>query len=249
MDVGKSFTYMFEDPNWITKIAIGGAILLVGAIFFWVLLLPLLAAVALILGYSLAVTRNVAEGNPSPLPEWNNFGDLFVKGLTALVGIIIWTIPVWILVCCVWAVALASGAVANGSDAAQASSGILGLMTACLSCLLALVGFVIGVTLYAPLTRFALSGQLSTFWDFSGNLNFIRENLGNYIIAVLLAIVANIIAHVFDVCIVGVFFAFWANLVGAHLFGQVARGASAGQMMPPSSPYTPPMAPTMGSES
>jgi hypothetical protein len=32
MDIGKSFNYVFEDPRWIVKIAIGGAIVLAGAV-------------------------------------------------------------------------------------------------------------------------------------------------------------------------------------------------------------------------
>ena len=44
MDVGKSFTYMFEDKDWLKKIAIGGGILLLGGLILGVLVIPAIAA-------------------------------------------------------------------------------------------------------------------------------------------------------------------------------------------------------------
>jgi hypothetical protein len=250
MDIGKSFQYVFEDPNWIAKVAIGGAIFLVGALFSWLLLVPLLAAAAILLGYYLAVTRNVAQGNPTPLPAWDNFGALFSDGLKALVGVIVWTIPVWILVCCIWAAGIAlGGATSSGSDAGQAAGGAISIVTTCLSCLTAIISIVIAFGVYAPLTRYALNGELGTFWDFSGNIEFIRANASNYFIAFILgAIVAGFIGQLGAIaCGIGYFFtSFWGYLVAAHLFGQVARQAAGGTVGPaPMAPYSapPPVAP------
>lgn len=250
MDIGKSFQYVFEDPNWIAKVAIGGAIALVGALFSWLLLVPLLAAAAILLGYYLAVTRNVAQGNPMPLPAWDNFGALFSDGLKALVGVIVWTIPVWLLVCCLWAASLVlGGATSSGGDAGQAAGGALSLVAFCLACLIALISIVILFGVYAPLTRYALNGEMATFWDFSGNIEFIRANASNYFIAFILgAIVAGFIGQLGAIaCGIGVFFtSFWGYLVAAHLFGQVARQSAGGTAGPaPLAPYSapPPVAP------
>ena len=82
MDIGSAFTYMFDDQDWLKKIAIGGGITL-GAI----ILLPILVGLALFLplsGYMLETLKNVRDGRPTPLPEWANFGDLFSKGLMVL---------------------------------------------------------------------------------------------------------------------------------------------------------------------
>ncbi len=248
MDIGKSFTFMFEDPQWVAKLAIGGAILLAGTLFSWLLLITLIVAGALVLGYSLQVTRNVAEGSAMPLPEWNDFSTLLVKGLTAIVGSIVWLLPVIILGCCVGlANATLSGAAAGNSDAARNASGVAALVSACLSCLLAVVSIILGITLYAPLTRFALNGQVNTFWDFTGNWRFIQLNAGNYIIAVILYAVASFVAGFGIIaCVIGAFFtSFWAYLVGSYLFGQVARTAGMGMMVPPGGtmpPVTPPPA-------
>lgn len=236
MDLGKAFTYMFEDKDWIAKLAIGGVILLGGAILSF-LVIPAIAALILLLGYTLVVIKNVYDGNATPLPEWNNIGDLFMKGLMAVVGVLIWSIPAIVLACCIGLVnvAIGGGARDTGSDGFRAFGG---LVVACLSCLSFIVGIAIAFFVYAPLTRFALTNELSVFWDFQGTWKFIQANTGNYVIAFLLAIVANIIASFGIIaCVIGVFFTtFWAYLVVGHLYGQVARSHTAptdSTMMPP----------------
>jgi hypothetical protein len=250
MDLGRSFTYMFEDKDWVAKLAIGGGIILLGVAFFWVLLIPLIAAYALVLGYALVVIRNVYDGSTTPLPEWNNIGDYFVKGITAFVGILIWFIPVIVLSCCIFLVSAVAGG--RGDDGRSISGGA-SLLVTCLSCISIIVGIAISLFMYAPLTNFALNNQISTFWDFAGNWQFIQRNAGNYIIAFLLAYVASIIAGFGIIaCLIGVFFtSFWALLVTAHLFGDVARGNMAPTdttMIPPAPPPMdqPPMEPPMG---
>jgi len=237
MEVGKSFTYMFEDPEWVKKLAIGGGILLVGALVLGILIIPALAAAALLLGYCLIVVKNVYDGNPRPLPEWTNIGDMFVKGVTAFVGVLIWAIPAIILGCCIAAAAVAFGNAADNTG--RDDVGVLGgFVLSCLYCLTFIVSIVISVFAYAPLTNFALTNQISTFWDFRASWRFIQANPGNYIIAVLLALVANFIGGFGIIaCFIGVFFTnFWAMLVMAHLFGQVARS----NMTPADSTMFPP---------
>ncbi len=238
MDIGKSFSYVFEDPRWVSKVAIGGAILLVGWLFFWVLLIPLLAAYILVGGYALTVVKNVSEGNADPLPEWNDFGGFFMKGLYAGVGALVLYIPVLILFCCI----LALGAVSGGSQQSNGNSATA-FLALCFNCLSALFSLVYALYIYAPMTRYALNGQLSTFWDFGGNLAFIQSNLSGYIIALIMTFIAGFIGGLgFILCAIpGFFTSFWASLVGAHIFGQFARGAPAQMSM---TPMTPPMAPT-----
>lgn len=245
MDFGKAFTYMFEDKDWIAKIAIGGGILLVGGLVLGWLIIPAIAAAAILLGYSLMVIKNVYEGSPNPLPEWTNFGDIFMKGITAFVGVLIWASPVILVACCIILTTFALGA--GGGDGGSGGGGAaLGLLLTCLYCLAFVVGIAINVFVYAPLTNFAINNQLSTFWDFRGAWNFIKANPGNYIIAVLLALVASFLAG-FGViaCLIGVFFTnFWSMLVMAHLFGQVARTNNAPMgstpLPPPPTPDEPP---------
>lgn len=244
MDIGKSFSYVFEDPRWVSKVAIGGAILLVGTLFSFLLGIPLIAALILVFGYMLTVVKNVADGSTSPLPEWNDFGGLFMKGLYAAIGAIVIYIPAIVLVCCTVVLGAAIGSVSSNSDnASSGAAGAASLLILCVQCLYILYAIVAAIYLYAPMTRYALNGQLSTFWDFRGNLAFMQSNLTGYIIALIMAYIASFVGGLgFILCVIpGFFTLFWSYLVTGHIFGQYARGVPSMPTMTPMAP--PPMAP------
>lgn len=225
MDIGKAFTYVFEDPNWIMKVLIGGIVLLIPIVNFAVF------------GYMLTTLKNVADGQPNPLPEWSDFGAHFMKGLYAVVGALVYLLPGIIVICCAQLLTIGVSTVAGaagGRDAGGAAASLVGFLGLCLSCIAYLYIFVAALTLYAPMTRFAMSAnQLSLFWDFRGNLAFIQRNLTNYIIALLIAFVASFVAEFgIILCIVGVLFTlFWAYLVAAHVFGQLWKNQAAAPAM------------------
>jgi Protein of unknown function (DUF4013) len=249
MDIGKSFSYVFEDPRWVSKVAIGGAILLVGTILIFLVALPTLAALIIVFGYMLTTIKNVSEGSASPLPEWNDFGGFFMKGLYAAIGAIVVFLPAIVLVCCVVLASMAMGGVAGSNNGnANAATGPLSIVVFCFQCIYILYTIVATIYLYAPLTRFAQNGQLSTFWDLRGNFAFIQSNLGGYVIALIITLVAGFIGELgFILCIIPGFFTwFWSYLVTAHVFGQLARGAPSISSMAPMAP--PPMAPTAPAE-
>ena len=56
MDYGKSFSFVFEDKDWLRKIGMSSLAVLVG---FILLVIP---AILYILGYQIAVARNVLNG-------------------------------------------------------------------------------------------------------------------------------------------------------------------------------------------
>src|SRR5271157_4270584 len=91
MDIAKSFTFMFEDPDWLPKLAIGTLVALVG----WVLFVALIGIIPLIvvLGYSLEVTRNVMSNQVSPLPDWSDWGRFLSRGIKLVVVFIVWLLP------------------------------------------------------------------------------------------------------------------------------------------------------------
>ncbi len=214
MDIGKSFMYVFEDPNWIMKLVIGGLVSLVPIVNF--------AA----LGYMVTTLKNVADGQPQPLPEWSNFGDYFMKGLYVFVGALVYVAPIILIYCCMFVLSMAAGFGASGnSDAGGALAGLVGILSFCLWCVVMLFILVVVVIFPAALTRYAVTNQLSVFWDFRGNFDLISKNLANYIIAILITWVAGFVAG-FGVilCFIGVIFtSFWAQLVGAHVYGQFWR--------------------------
>lgn len=219
MDIGKAFTYVFEDPKWMMKVLIGGVVGLVPIVNFAVL------------GYMLTTIKNVAEGQQYPLPEWGEFGAHFMKGLYAIVGVLVYYAPLILIYCCLAVFTFGAGAAMGGSGSSSGNDAIgsvVGIVTVCLQCVGGLYSLVAGVTLFAPMTRFAMSAnQLSIFWDFRTNFDLIMKNATNYIIALLISIVASFVAGFgIILCVIGVVFTgFWGYMVSAYMFGQFWRTA------------------------
>lgn len=212
MDIGKSFTFTFDDESWLSKILMGG---------LFTLLSGILIGVPFLVGYFLETMKNVYLGNPRPLPDWgDNLGSMFGKGLKAMVGVLIWSLPA-ILLSCVLVLVIQ----ALGPNASRNQEGAYVAVQFCFNCLIGLYSLVISVLMPAALIKFSVSEQIGDFFRLGDIFGFIGRNLSNYIIANIIYWLAGMVAG-FGVilCVVGVLFTgFWSMLVGAHLFGQVHR--------------------------
>lgn len=209
MDIGKAFSYVFEDEKWITKILIGG---------LFVLLSPLLVGIPFLLGYMVETVRNVMMDEPRPLPEWTDLGDKFVKGLILTAIAILYNLPIILLACLLGIVAATAGD--RGANAVRTG-------TLCVQCLASLWGLLFSVVFPAAVIRYAESGEFTSAFRFGEVFGLITANFGDYIVAILLGWVAGLIAGFGTIlCLVGVLFTtFWGYLVTAHLWGQVGRKA------------------------
>jgi len=191
MDTARSYTYMLKQPGGLGKVLIAGLLLFV-PILGW----------GIVAGYMLRTMRAVALGDET-LPEFSDWGDLFVKGIIVWVAGLIYSIP---------------GAILAQLDA--------------LFLLSPLWSIAVGVFLPAATLRFAMSdNDFGAFFQFGEIWEFIQRNSSNYIMAVVMAFIAGIIAS-FGVIllIVGVVFTIaWAMLASSHLYGSVWRLQAAPQ--------------------
>jgi hypothetical protein len=223
MDIGRSFTFMFDDEKWIEKIAIGGLLFLTVAI-------PLVNIFTglVIVGYTLRLLKNVADGDPTPLPAWDDWGGDWMKGLMVALAAIIYSIPI-ILISVFTSL---MGAVVGQ---AQNAEGLVGVCAAGLSCLSGLWGLAVAIVFPAAVIKYVDEGEFSSFFKFSDIFRFISDNLSNYIVALLLIIVARIIGGLGVIlCVIGVFLTmFWSTLVMGHLLGQVWAQAAPAVAVPP----------------
>ena len=213
-DFAKPFTFVFNDPNWLAKILIGGlfylaVIVLIGPIF--------------ILGYNARLMRNVIAGNPQPLPEWSDLGEYFSEGLRLLGVVLLYSIPVIVLVCMFVIPAVIAGAVShNNNDALnQLSGGFAG----CASCLIFPLSILIALWMPAALTMAVVDRRFSAAFEFGRIWTYIRTNLANFLLAFVVYYVARFAAGfgVILLCI-GVFFtAFWGMVVATYAYAEVYR--------------------------
>jgi hypothetical protein len=226
MDFGKSFVFMFEDPNWFRKLLIGTLLVLAGIIFSVVLigLIPLL----MVLGWAQVTLRNVLDGKQYPMPEWEDWGDYLVRGLKLCVALLIWLLPIFILM-----IPIGMGSALLGNQNAGSAAGAGGgVLIACASCLMLLWGIFVALISPAIYVRLAAFDRFSAAFEVGELWAFTRANIGHVILAlILLALAAWIVVPIIGflglvVCLVGVlitmpFSSLWLYLFTAHLYGQI----------------------------
>lgn len=207
------FTFVFDDPRWVQKILIGGlfqlaAFLLIG-IFF-------------ILGYMARLTRNVAARMQYPLPEWDDLGAYFSEGVKLFVVALIYALPIVLIIGAMIVPMIFVAAAGQGHETAD---DITGMMMGCVGCLIAPISLLMSFWIPAALLMTIMTGELGAAFDFGRIWRFIRGNIANYLLAVVVYLVARFAAGfgVMLFCIGVIFTAFWAAVVAAHAFGQAWR--------------------------
>jgi Protein of unknown function (DUF4013) len=219
MDVGKAFTFVFEDKNWITKILIAAGILLLGILFSWVLLIPLIVAAILLNGYTVEIVRRVIRGEPDALPKWDNWGALLADGLKMLVIEIVYALPMIIVALC-----LSIPISALSRNAEQLSS----LLSAFLSCISIVYAIAVTLVLPAAVAFFADAGDLGAAFRFGEVFGLVRNNFSTYLVTLVMSWVASLIGGLGAlVCGVGWLFTYpYAWMVTGHLYGQAYVAAT-----------------------
>lgn len=212
MDIGKSFSFVFDDENWLKQLLIGGLIFMIPIVNF--------AA----MGYMIAVIRNVRDGRDIPLPDWGTgFGEYFTDGLKVVAGFLVYLLPVIVLSCIYGVVMGVAGGTMSDSDAA---GGIIVFSSLCLNCLVMLFALAVSFLYPAIFARYAETGEISAMLKFGEILAFTRANMSNYLIAwLLMMFVVPIVGSLGAIaCGIGMIFTYWyGNLISAHLIGQLLK--------------------------
>jgi hypothetical protein len=221
VDFGRSFTFVAEDPEWIKKILIGGVFTLACA---------LLVGVPFVLGYFSRTLRNVVAGEPRPMPEWDDLGGIFNEGLRLTAVYLLYTLGVVAVMAALGCVvmlpvmALSGG----GGDVSDALGVLGGLGFLGLWGLVMIAGLALAVYLPAALARSALRGTVADGFAWREVVGFIRANLGNYVVSLVIYLLASFLSQ-FGIllCCVGIFpAAFWGYMVLAVALGQTVRLSS-----------------------
>jgi hypothetical protein len=204
MDYGKSLTYIFEDKNWLTKFLIGVVVSLVPIVQFATY------------GYILQLVKNVRDGRKEPLPEWDDFGALFINGLKFLAGTLVYVLPVFIVAFFTIPVSIMAG---------DDPGALFGLSIAALSCLIVFLSLIPLLLTPVLMVQFAKEDRISDMFKFSEMWDMISADFGTYIVIMLfLGFTIFIIGGIgLIACFIGVLFTSWyAYLVAGHITGQFA---------------------------
>ncbi len=228
MDFGKAFGFVFEDEEWPTKILIAGAILLVGILFSWLLLIPLILAIALLVGYSFQITQRVIRGDPQPLPAWDEWADLIADGLKVIVIGIVYALPIIVFSTCL---GIPIGIINNTGSVGRAFGAMLGVALGLIDFLWLIV---MSLLLPAAIGFYADEGDLGAAFRFGDIIALVRGNLGTYLLTLVLSWVANFIGGLGAIfCGIGLFATRpYGFMVTGHVYGQAYLKARGGLRKP-----------------
>jgi hypothetical protein len=226
MDIAKALTFITEDERWGEKLAVGVGIMLISG-----LLAPVLIGIVgflIVAGYCIRLLQNVRDGQPRPLPEWNQWSEDFVRGLKIFVVTFIWALPIFVVV-----VPLGVGAALadSGREAAEIFGGLILFGSISLTMLYGLVVAFLtpGFTIAFARDEEIRSGlQLTEIWRWT------QRHLGQILLIGIIYLAASfalsIVAMVTGLLLCGIgliatipLSALVTMLFQHHLYGQLAR--------------------------
>ena len=229
MDFGKAFTFFSKDPDWITKFAIGALIVLISTLLLGI---PFI----LLVGYQLAQTRLVMEGETERLPGWDNIGQMFMDGLNLTIALLVYSSPALLLFCIGFGATLLP-AFSSSDEVAGALAGVSIGIWALLMCLVVIISFAIAFITPALNIQYVRYGSLGSLFRFGEVIQIVRENIGDIVLAWLALLAANIVLQlvisisVITICgpiILGLVSPVWFLAATGHLYGQIASKSNKG---------------------
>ena len=213
MEFGKAFSFPFEDQDWIKKVGIAALVMLI----------PIVGGIA-VAGWGFEVTRRVIRRDPQPLPDWSDFVTYLVNGLKVVVVGLAYALPIILVSACSQGIFYAAG---QGGDDTMMS--IATVVMICFSCLMILYGIFMGLVMPAALGNFAATDQLGAAFRFGEVFGLVRAAPGPYVLVLLGAFLAGIIAMLGSIaCGIGALLtSAYAMAINGHLQGQAYNEASA----------------------
>lgn len=231
MDAEKSFSYPFEDPDWVSKLGLGALISMVPVLnFAWS-------------GYLVDIIRNVMNNDPQPLPTWEDLGKKFNEGIILFAAGVIYALPILIALCLPLGVSASSDLFSGNSnmqDLSQRITEVGGILLYCSLCVFLVYGFLLSLVYPAILVLFAREGTFASCFRLREVFDMISRNAGAFFTAWGLSLVASLgvgllvgfvnLVVSWVPCIgwiVGMVLALasgvYSTAVYAHLFGQFGR--------------------------
>ncbi len=216
-DLGKAFSFMFDDPQWVMKVLIAA---------FFMLLSIVGVGVFVLLGYFVELTQRVMRREQFPLPEWKDVGVKFVLGFKYFVVLFLYALPVMLLV--IPLVVLT--ALTALSHSSQTMNALLGVYT--FAFVLLLVPYILFYTLLTPIItyRFALRERISDGLDVGAIVGDFWRNWQNTLVVALIAVGLESFAGIGILAfLIGIFFTlFYAYVVAGYLYGALYLSAQEG---------------------
>lgn len=212
MDIVEELKFPSTNKDWLQKVLIGGILNIIPIVDFisW--------------GYNLKVMREAIEGK-SQMPEWREWGNFFIRGLSAfIISLVYLIIPIIILLVSIGGIILANFSGAFSGDKHWGFGAIAG----------AIGGFLIGLVLmlifgfFIPmaLSMYVKEDNIGAAFRIGEVLSRIKSVFGDYLTVYIVLIILSIILGLFSaIPILGILIliigGFYIEVVVANMFGKV----------------------------
>lgn len=207
LDFGRSFTYSFEDSEWLKKLMIGGIVNII----------PIVNLAAY--GYAVETLSRIAKSGFGVLPEWDDFGKKFLDGLLLGIAFFVWALP-GIIVVGIGTFPLIVNLIVSKEHTPQAMPFVLSLS----------IGFmwILFVAFMYPaiMMNFSRTRSISSCFEFSNIFSLVTFDIGTYILGIVAYIGATLLIMLLSMIpYIGFLLApiggFYVCLVVAGAFGQL----------------------------
>ncbi len=232
MDINRSITFIFNDPDWIKKLAIAGLVSLIPVVGIFVLL-----------GWALEITRRVIMGDNEVLPDFGDFGGMMGNGFKVFVVQLLYSLPIILLFGCMYALMIA-GTLAMGGDLEsmdRVMGGGMMVVVACVVCLTIPLAIMVGLGNQAARGILAETGEISQALKFGKVMEIVKKGVGKYLLAYLVIILAATILSPIGGLLCGIGALFTSAFIvafDAHLVGQIYKFANPNATAPATTPGT-----------
>jgi len=195
-------TFPFEDDDWKTKFLIGSLIVFAG---FVIPLIPFF----FLYGYMLQIMRHIIVEKGKPfLPEWDDWGKLFVDGAKLLGAALIYMLPFIVLITIgsfiifflpMLGIPLAIAGGEENPEAAGTMMGILSLVSMAVFFIILGIGMIFGLAV--GLVMPAIMGHVAATDDFGAAFRWkewwaiFKANVGGFMLAYLLVFAISMVLN------------------------------------------------------
>lgn len=214
MDFTRALTFPFDDDEWLKKLGIATLVQFI----------PLIGQIIL-QGWSYEISRRVRAGDPKPLPAWEDFGEFLRQGAILFVANLVYQIPT-VIFGCIAAFAWVLPALGADTDAAEALAGLGVAAIVCCSCVVFLYAIAAAAVYYGGYVRYIDNPQFSTFMQFGENFALVRDNIGDFGMAVVYLLGAGLLAGLASSITAGIlgliYTPFIMYFIG-HVLGQLSQ--------------------------
>lgn len=206
-DFARPFSFVFEDPEWVRKVLIGGLVYLAAS---FIIGIPFLG------GYMMRLAQNIVRGVALPLPEWDDLGTYFSDGLKLVVVGLAYSLPIILLILVMIVPAIIAGE--HNSDIA---GGFMGCGFLFVFPLMLVLWFFLPLAMGAVM----VTGRVGAAFDFANLFALLKRQIMPYLLAIVVHILAQMIGQfgVILLCIGVIFTAFWSLLISTYAIAQVFR--------------------------